>query len=179
MYNKFAIRINKEGSSYGKYINIYRTKAGDIHGCPSNLWENKMKELSQLLFRAKNVKKYADISEFEKIVKKIEESKEYRIDWDRDAGEEWARFLNANYEIVLMLNVRIGIVFLRSKNVLDNIFNILKKLLIVEVEDFGTEEWCIDVEKIKKDLPEISWTVSEDAVNTQRMSLQDLYYATV
>lgn len=138
-----------------------------------------MKELSQLLFRAKDVKKYVDISGFEIIVRKIEEFKEYRIDWDREAGEEWARFLNTNYEIVLMLNVRIGIVFLRREYVLDNIFNILKELFIVEVEDFGTEEWCIDVTKIKKDLPEITWMASEEAVNTKRMSLQDLYYATV
>ena len=36
------------------------------------------------------------------------------MDWDADAGEEWARFLNSNCEIILMMNIRIGIAFLRE-----------------------------------------------------------------
>lgn len=138
-----------------------------------------MKELSQLLFKAKEVKKYIDILEFETLIEEIKELEEYKIDWDKDAGEEWARFLNTNSEIVLMMNIKIGIVFLRRDCFAKNIVNILKELFIVEVENFGSDEWCIDVSKIEKYLPEISWIASEEAVNTKEMSLQDLYYATV
>lgn len=138
-----------------------------------------MKELSQLLFKAKEVKKYVDIFEFESSIEEIKEIDEYKIDWDKYAGEEWARFLNINSEIVLMMNIKIGIVFLRKDCFTKNIVNILKELFVVEVENFGSDEWCIDVSKIEKYLPEISWGASEEAVNTKQMSLQDLYYATV
>ncbi len=138
-----------------------------------------MKELSQLLIKAKEVKKYVDILEFETLIGKLKELKEYRIDWDEDAGEEWAMFLNTNSEIVLMMNIRIGIVFLRGDCFSEKIVSILKELFIVEVEDFGSDQWCIDLSKIRKELPEISWMASEEAVNTKEMSLQDLYYATV
>lgn len=73
-----------------------------------------MRELSQLLIKAKEVKTYVDISEFETLIGKIKEIKKYRMDWDADAGEEWARFLNSNCEIILMMNIRIGIAFLRE-----------------------------------------------------------------
>ncbi len=138
-----------------------------------------MKELSQLLIKAKEVKKYVDLSEFEVIIKKINNLNEYRLDWDTGAGEEWARFLNTNSEIILMFNVKIGIVFLRRAYASDRILNIIEELLTVEVDDFGIDEWCMDVSIIEKDLPEISWMASEEAVNTNRMSLQDLYYATI
>ena len=138
-----------------------------------------MEELSQLLVKAKEVKKYVDISEFETFIEKIKELKELRMDWDEDAGEEWARFLNSNCEIVLMMNIRIGIAFLREDCFSEKIVSILKELLLVEVENFGGDQWCIDLSKVRKELPEISWMASEEAVNTEKMSLQDLYYATV
>lgn len=138
-----------------------------------------MKELSRLLFKAKEVKEYSDILEFETLIEKIKELKEYKMDWDEDAGEEWARFLNSNSEIVLMMNIRIGIAFLRGDCFSEKIVSILKELFIVEVENFGSDQWCIDLSKIRKELPEISWMASEEAVNTEEMSLQDLYYATV
>ena len=138
-----------------------------------------MRELSQLLIKAKEVKTYVDISEFETLIGKIKEIKEYRIDWDADAGEEWARFLNSNCEIVLMMNTRIGIAFLREDYFGEKIVSILNNLFIVEVENFGSDQWCIDLSEIRKKLPEINWAASEEAVNTEKMSLQDLYYATV
>ncbi len=101
------------------------------------------------------------------------------MDWDKDAGEEWARFLNSNSEIVLMMNIRIGIAFLRKDCFSQRIVSILKEVFIVGVENFGSDQWCIDLSKIRKELPEISWMASEEAVNTEEMSLQDLYYATV
>lgn len=137
-----------------------------------------MRELSQLLIKAKKMKKYEDILEFENLIRKIEELKEYELDWDTGAGEDWARFLNNNYEIVLMLHTKIGIVFLRE-DVSPNIYTILKELMIVEVHDYGSDEWCIDLSNITRDLPEINWLASKETVNPEKMSLQDLYFATV
>lgn len=138
-----------------------------------------MKELSQLLIKAKEVKTYVDVSEFETLIEKIKEIKEYRMDWEADAGEEWARFLNFNSEIVLMMNIRIGVAFLREDCFSEKIVSILNDLFLVKVENFGSDQWCIDLSEIRKALPEISWAASEEAVNTEKMSLQDLYYATV
>lgn len=135
-----------------------------------------MRELGQLLLCAK---KYADISEFKNLIRKIVELKEYKLDWDDEAGEEWARFFNDNCGIVLMLNKKIGIVFLKKGCVSSNTYKILKEQMIVEVDSFDSDDWCINITKIKRDLPEINWLASDQAVNTKKMSLKDLYYATV
>lgn len=137
-----------------------------------------MQELSQLLIRAKE-KKCFDSLEFKILIQRIAEFEEYSLDWDVGAGEEWARFLNTNLEIVLMLNVKIGIVFLKKGSVLTDILDILKDLFIVEVDSYGMDEWCIDISKLESNVPEINWRASKDAVDTEKMSLQDLYYATV
>ena len=136
----------------------------------------KMMNLNKLLSGAK---KYENKSELKNIIEKIDFFDEYRLDWDEKAGEEWARFFNINSEIVLMFNVKICIVFMRKELISTPIYDLLSDLLIVEVENFSSENWCIDISKIENDLPEIKWRASKEVVNTEKMSLQDLYYATV
>lgn len=146
---------------------------------PGKLIGGKMRELSQLLIKAKETKKFEDILEFENLIHKIEELREYILDWDIGAGEEWARFFTNDSGIVLMLHIKIGIVFLRKGYVSKAVYSALEDLFIVEVDNYGTDEWCIDLTKVKSDLPEIEWVVSKEAVNPEKMSLQDLYWATV
>ena len=56
---------------------------------------------------------------------------------------------------------------------------ILKNLEIVFTENYYSSDWTIGVSDLKKEIPEIYWYASEDAVNTNCFSLDDFYFATV
>ena len=51
--------------------------------------------------------------------------------------------------------------------------------LKLDWDDYSSENWFIDVVDFKQKIPELYWHASEDAVNRNSFSLQDLYFATV
>ena len=104
---------------------------------------------------------------------------ELKLDWDDGAGEKWARFYNLTDGIVCMVNAKLGLVFMRKKYKNQDIKNILKNLEVVFTENYYSSDWTIDVSDLKKEIPEIYWHASEDAVNTNGFSLDDFYFATV
>lgn len=139
-----------------------------------------MRDMLEVLRRAKHKKTFADQEEFEEALAQIQAAdKTLKIDWDDGAGEEWARFSDQTDGTVCMINSKIRVAFVRSKYRLPNIQHLLCDYEVVLTEDFCSDEWTIDLDKLKHEIPEIYWHTSEDAVNINHFSLDDLYFATV
>ena len=139
-----------------------------------------MKDLAELFCQARDKKIYKDIFEFRKLINIIEEiDNGLELDWDTGAGEDWAQFVKKGVAIVCMLHTKIGIAFIRRDLIVAETLEILQPLFIVDFFDYELEEWCIDLNLLKEKVPEIEWLVEKDAVDDKRMSLLDLYFATV
>jgi len=138
-----------------------------------------MKDMMEILKKARK-KKVFHGNEFEKLLMKIQAADSgLEMDWDDDAGEEWARFFSKEKGTVCMASAKIGLAFI-SKGYDDRkIRNAIDKLEIVFTENYSKEEWKIDLDELKQTVPEICWRASEDAVDTNGFSLDDLYFATV
>ena len=50
---------------------------------------------------------------------------------------------------------------------------------IYMVENYDIDEWYIQLKELKEQLPEIDWHVSAEAVNDNKFSLNDFYFATI
>ena len=138
-----------------------------------------MREICKIFIDAKKKNKYKSFIEFQHFLESIQKSdSKIRLDWYYDAGEEWARFLKNGKGIVCMMNRKIGVAFIRKNELSNRTKQILKKILIIEDADFDTQEWYID-HSLLNNIPEIVWSASPNAVDIGRMSLNDLYYATI
>ena len=138
-----------------------------------------MKELNSILISARN-KKIFNNDEIEELINSILQfDKTICLDWDKEAGEEWVRLFRQENGIMCMLHRKIGIAFVRLLESDIIIKQMLSKIYVVDVEDYNLEEWQIDLKMLREYTPEISWNVSPYAVNTENMSLNDLYFATV
>lgn len=135
-----------------------------------------MRDMLVELLDARKHKIYKE-NEFEALLQNLKESNAGNtIDWDGGAGEEWA-FVN-NEGISIMLNRRIGICFVRGT--LDETkVSCLSQCKCVYVDRFDIDEWYIDLTDLRKSVPEIIWSASDDAVDPRCFSLNDFYYATV
>ncbi|MCR5836092.1 MAG: hypothetical protein K6G88_06285 [Lachnospiraceae bacterium] len=139
-----------------------------------------MNSLNEVFVKAKERKVYKDLQEVKELLGGVLQiDQELKLDWDTGAGEEWARIINKNVGIICMLNTKIGIAFVRKKDCNNEVLKIISDLLLIDVKDYSTEEWNIDLDLLKCQTPEISWNVSLNAVDTEKLSLNDLYYATV
>jgi len=139
-----------------------------------------MQDLNIVFTKAKERKCYHNFLEFKSIVEEILlVDKDIILDWDDGAGEEWARFTKSETGVICMMNTKIGIVFARQKYLNKETRNILNSLVVVDVLDYNSAEWYIDLGVLEDKTPEIRWNVSPLAIDTKKMSLNDLYFATV
>ena len=139
-----------------------------------------MKDMLEILKHAKSKKIFVDEEEFKNMLMQIQlTDATLSLDWDDGAGEEWARFSNPTDGIVCMINLNIGLVFVRKQYKFQNIEHIISDYEVVFTEDYCSDEWTIDVNELKREIPEIYWHASEGAVNVKCFSLDDFYYATI
>lgn len=139
-----------------------------------------MKDMLETLRKAKRKKVFIDQQEFKNVLTQIQlADSELKLDWDDGAGEEWARFSNLTDGIVCMINIRLRLVFIREKYNFQNIKKTLENFEIVFTENYYSDEWSIDVTNLKKEISEIHWHASEEAVNRKCFSLDDFYFATI
>lgn len=133
----------------------------------------------EVLKRAKQKKIFVN-QEFKEILMQIQSADAtLKIDWDDGAGEEWARFSNQKNGIVCMINRNIGLIFIRSAYKFQNIEHIIGDYEVVFTEDYCSNDWKINTDKLKYEMPEICWHASESAVNVNCFSLDDFYFATI
>ena len=138
-----------------------------------------MKDLLILLKKAKEKKIFTSQQEFRDVLAKIEENNNLRLDWDEEAGEDWARFIHEEMGVVCMMSVKVGIAFVRRNYSLQDFQEILEDVNIVLVDNYSSNEWYIDLVVLDKELPQICWHACENAVDANCFSLDDLYFATI
>lgn len=135
-----------------------------------------MRNLLEELVVARNKKIYKN-DEFVHLLSRVEGLNiKNQINWDEGAGEEWA-FIN-NHSLSIMLNTKIGIFFVRGI-LPDEYLNVLSEGHCVYVSSYDLKEWYIDLENLKKYIPEIIWHTSSDFIDACGFSLDELYFATV
>lgn len=139
----------------------------------------KMENMVEILKKARDKKIFLN-NEFQELLTKIQlADRNLKLDWDDGAGEEWARFSNQKEGIVCMISAKIGVAFIRKCYEFNNIRDVINMLEIVFTNDYCTDNWFIDLVDFKQRIPELYWHASEEAVNTNGFSLDDLYFATV
>lgn len=139
-----------------------------------------MQNLNIIFIKAKEKKYYNDILEFRSIIEQlIQANKNIVLDWDDGAGEEWARLIQKEVGVICMIHTKIGVAFVRHKYLNREAMGILNSLVVEEVLDYNSEDWYIDLSELKDKTPEVSWNVSPHVIDTESMSLNDLYFATV
>ena len=113
-----------------------------------------MKDLNSIFIDAKKKKTFRDDFEMENLINIILQSNNnIYLDWDKDTGENWIRLFQHTKE--------------------------LRSIYVVETEDYDLEEWYIDLNILRECNPEIDWHASSNAVDVGKMSLNDLYFATI
>ena len=139
-----------------------------------------MNDLNLILIKAKRKKVFKSVLEIQEIIDNIRLSdKKFSIDWDSGAGEEWVRLCNEKKSVVCMMNTKIGIAFIRKDELTEETIQQLNLYYLFNVSDYSTEEWKIDLEELKRKIPEISWNASPYAVDINSFSLDDFYFATI
>jgi len=135
-----------------------------------------MKDLFVELLEAKTTKIYKE-NEFERLLLSLGSLSEgITVNWDSDAGEEWA-FVNSD-GFSIMLNRRIGICFVQG--LLDiSVSSCLSQCKCVFVDGYDLKEWFIDLDVLNKSISEIVWHSHDNVVDPHYFSLNDFYYVTV
>ena len=137
-----------------------------------------MKDLLEVFKSAKERYCFKDLHEFYKCICALQsELPGMTLDWDDGAGEAWARLWDS--DLWFMMHRRIVTVFMRSSTETPRIPSSIAHLTIVPVDSIDAEEWYLDVDQLREDLPEIAWHACLDAVDPSALSLNDLHYATV
>lgn len=138
-----------------------------------------MSDLLEILIKAKDKCLFKEEEVFIRALDEIKQfDKDLNLDWDDGAGEEWARLNHQEHGIVYMINSKIGIIFAR-KSYESKIPQVLFSMYEVFItENYDKDEWFINLAKLKLEVKQISWHASEEAVNPNKFSLNDLYFAT-
>ena len=141
---------------------------------------NIMKDMMEILRKAKCKSVFENQKEFQVVLTQMQlADAELRLDWDDGAGEEWARFGNLADGNVCMMNAKLRLAFIREKYNFQKIEQVLHDFEIVFTENYDLDEWSVDINHLKKEIPQICWHACEDAVNVECFSLDDFYFATV
>ena len=139
-----------------------------------------MKDLNSIFIDAKKKKTFRDDFEMENLINIILQSNNnIYLDWDKDTGENWIRLFQHSNVIICMLHRIIGVTFVRLSETYDLMKEELRSIYVVETEDYDLEEWYIDLNILRECNPEIDWHASSNAVDVGKMSLNDLYFATI
>lgn len=139
-----------------------------------------MINLLEILIKAKDKYIFEEQDNFIRALDEIKQcDKDLKLDWDDGTGEEWARLIHEEHGIVYMMNSKIGIIFARKSYESKISKDLFSKYEIFITENYDKDEWFIDLERLKSEVNQLSWHASEEAVNPNEFSLNDLYFATV
>lgn len=137
-----------------------------------------MKDILDVFKRAKEKKVFSGKQEFRNLIEQIQAADtSLQLDWDDACGEEWARFGNSINGQVCMISTNIGVAFIREGYNFEMLKETCSDLEVVFTENYSIEQWYIDLERLKKEVPEIHWYAG--SVDTNCFSLDDLYFATI
>lgn len=139
-----------------------------------------MKDMLKILLQAKEQRPSLKESDFIKILRQVLASDpSLTLDWDDGAGEEWARFFHPTVGITCMISTKLRLAFVRKAYDFGKIQAALENEEVVFTDDYSSEDWSIDLDRLRNDVPEIFWHTSADAVDASCFSLDDFYFATI
>ena len=91
-------------------------------------------------------------------------------------GTEWVHFLSKT-EHIAMVHIKLPICFLLKKyeEYKSEYFSDIHTVLL---NSFYTEEWFLDLKKLEREVPEITWSCAEHEFDTTMFSTDDFKFAT-
>lgn len=66
-----------------------------------------------------------------------------------------------------------------SRDYKDKMLDVLDGFYITPIDDWEEENWSVDLNVLRTNVPDILWHADEAAVDPNGFTLSDLYYATV
>jgi len=98
------------------------------------------------------------------------------VQWDWGSGEEGCAFI-ANNQLIAYVHTKFPICFSKKE------FHIYKEILsyrlwFVSIDDFYKNEWFVDLDKLRQEVPDINWLASKDAVDPESFSIAGFRFAT-
>ncbi len=97
------------------------------------------------------------------------------LDWDRDAGESWARFLRRN-DVFIYVRVNIPVVIVLSTYASKVESAISHHAVVISVPNMVAQNFSLDITEIGRLFPEHPW-FSE--VSPDGFSINELWYTTI
>ena len=100
------------------------------------------------------------------------------FDWDMECGERWATVF-LDHKFIGYKSSIVPIVFCKTV-FLKEIENFLEeKVIIINEDDFDSKKWFIDPQRIEKCSLKLNWIISEQVLDLEQFSINDLWYATI
>lgn len=97
------------------------------------------------------------------------------LDWDQDAGENWARFLRRNNVFIYVrVDMPVVIVLSTYASEVESLFS--NKVTVITVPDMAVQNYSLDASEIDRLFPENIWS---SEVNPDKFSIDELWYTTV
>lgn len=139
-----------------------------------------MKDLNIVLKEAKCKKIHKNYDEFKTFIRKVKATDDrLKMNWDHGAGEEWA-FVNIPGKSSCMFHCTIGIVFVNGYDILtEETKQMISELKVVEYTNNSEDEWDLDIEKLKEEVPEVDWRNTIYDENNIKISLSDFGVLTI
>lgn len=139
-----------------------------------------MRNLTDEILKSKEYQKTWSKEKLDILIKLWgEEDGSLKFDCDIESGEQWISIFKNNTKLA-MIGIKLPILFLNERCV-NNIkeYDFIKEVHVVRDIDFDTNSWYINLDVIKHSVPELNWHASADAVNSECISINDFWYATI
>ncbi len=137
------------------------------------------KDLTPLLIEALQQLKSWSNRELMNVLSEISQLiPEARINWDREAGEDWLS-ISVGKKWIGIIRVDFPIAFFN-----DDYSKLVRKVLkshnvkMIAVNDFSEPSFKLDLSQVKEILPG-GWHADPDAVDPNSLSIADFWYATI
>lgn len=138
-------------------------------------------DLTNLLEKARANEKTWSLSSFENICQELtKQIPQTEIDFDYDAGEEWARIISSNKEtnqVIALVRLDMPlIIFLEEYTINLSWLANHRNLTLITVSNMQKREYSINYEKISKVFPDNVWA---SEINHNSFSIDELWWTTV
>lgn len=136
-------------------------------------------DITEILLKARvdshkwNYEKFSNAVE---LVSNLVKVKIY-VEHDYDAGEKWGRVISVDEKIALaLIHIEMPLVIVKSEFFCPEFTLDISNIYILEVQNFETESFFIDRQKIEFIFPNAVW---EEDIHLESISIQDLWWTTV
>ncbi len=101
------------------------------------------------------------------------------VDWDEWSGEKWASlFIRGEKFAIICAELPVVFILKEKKELIKNI-NSLCEHNYIEIKSFVDNMWMLDKNEFEQKIPQLIWHASDEAINVNKFSTDDFWFATI